>query len=106
MLSWYEPLYIGGSTGRYARKIRRRLDSGKTDVGHYLITIASNGTDELDIVQSGLLSQTILRSRLPMIVGLASGRKEALDLAAVIAEDCLRETGDVRIRKWLTEKAR
>ncbi len=105
MLSWYEPLYIGDSTGRYAGRIRKRLDAGRTDVGHYLITLASNGTDELDIIPSGLLTQSFLRERLPMIVGVASGRKEALRLVTAIAGDCVRQTGDVRIREWLTEKS-
>ena len=102
-LKWRDPLYVGESAKRSERRIRRRLDAGRADVGHYVVTLAANGVDELDVVGTGFLAQDALRDRLPLIVGLAGSRKEALGLVRTMAEDCVRETGGVRLRAYLTE---
>lgn len=102
-LAWREPLYVGPGILSREKKIRKRLDQGKTDIGHYLITIASNGVDELDIVPTAFLGREMMRARLPLIVGLASDRREALDMLLEITGDCLRETGTLQLKKWLLE---
>ena len=106
MLEWYDPLYVGDGVRRYVRKIKKRISSGRTDVGHYLITLAANGTDELDIISTTFLEQKILRDHLPMIVGIAADRKEAIGLAVRITSDCLESTGDVHIREWLLDNTK
>ncbi len=106
MLSWYGQLYMGEGAAKYARRIRRRADAGKTDVGHWFITLASNGSDELDLIPGWLLSQKNFRARVPMIVGIAADRREALDLVVRIADECYRATGDANIREWLLSRER
>ena len=106
MLSFYKPLYTDVSLADRADRICRMLARGKTDTGCYVITLASNGTDHLDIISSLFLKQSLLRESLPMVVGVASSKKEALGLVQKITDDCLRETGGTDIRSWLTEKCR
>ena len=101
MLTWYDPLYVGPKAGRHVRKIRKRLDQGKTDLGHYLITVAANGVDELDIINSGFLTWKAVYDHLPMILGVAADREEALEIAGRIIEDCLRSTGGTDVRSFI-----
>ncbi|MGN0255583.1 MAG: hypothetical protein ACI4D6_06385 [Chordicoccus sp.] len=92
-------LYIGKSAQRYEKRIRARLDAGKTDTGHYLITLASNGTDMLDIIGTGFLVQSPL-ARLPMIVGIARTKKEAINMVVQMVDDCLASRGDCDLRAF------
>ncbi len=100
-LTWNKTLYVGTEASKYEKRIRKRLDRGKSVIGHYLITIAEGQNDELDLISTTLLTQDILRARIPLIVGLAYDRREALDLLVRITDDCVRETGGAQIRKWL-----
>ena len=93
-------LYIGKSAARYEKRIRARLDAGKTDTGHYLITLASNGTDMLDIIGTGFLVQPSLARRLPIIVGIARTKKEAVDMVVQMVDDCLASRGDCDLRAY------
>ena len=100
-LRWRKDLYIGEGAAPELRRIKRRLDADRTVSGFHLITLASNENDELDIIRSEFVSQRALRERLPLIVGVASGRREALDIVVKIADECVRDTGGPGIRRYL-----
>lgn len=100
-LRWRKDLYIGEGAAPDLRRIRKRLDADRTVSGFHLITLASNENDELDIIRSELVSQKALRERLPMIVGVAAGRSEALEMVVKIADECMRDTGGPGIRRYL-----
>lgn len=103
MFKWYYNLYIGRKAERYARKVRARLDAGKTDVGHYVITLASNPGDMLDIVNTIYLTQETLARRTPMIIGIAGDRDEAVKIAAGIIDESLESTGSPDARRYLED---
>ncbi len=104
MLSWYDPLYVDKTLKDREKGIRQRLNEGKVDLGHYLITLAGNGRDHLDVISTSFLSQRALYERLPMVVGLAATKKEAMKLVVKICRDCLEETGGADIRSYLLRK--
>lgn len=101
MVKWYYNLYVGRKAEKYSGKIIKRLSTGKTDVGHYAITLAANPGDMLDIVNTFYLTQKSFAGRLPMIVGLAFDRDEAIQMAAGIIEESLAETGSPDARAYL-----
>ena len=69
-----------------------------------LVTLASNGKDLFDILPSHLLKQKALRRNLPMIVGIAVGYEEAVDLVVGIVEETIRKTGGTDVRQYLKDK--
>ena len=77
-------LYIGKSAERYEKRIRARLDAG----------------DMLDIIGTGFLVQPSLARHLPMIVGIARTKKEAIDMVVQMVDDCLRSRGDCDLRAF------
>ncbi len=103
MLNWSRHLYLGNHIKKYEQRIRQRLDEGKIDVGHYLITYAVNEMDQLDIISTIKLT-AYQREHLPPIVGLAGTRQEAYELLVHITDDCLKATGDVDLRRYLERR--
>ena len=88
------------------RKIRRAVTRGRNIPGIHLITLASNGTDQLDILPLYYLKQKELRDRLPVVAGFANGREEALEVVARMMTDAFRHTGTCDVRTWLPEADR
>lgn len=100
MLTWYEKIYVGNTAKKNETKIRRKLDQGKFVPGVYLITMASNPANNLDIIGTAFLKQKAVYERCPMVVGMAKGYEEALELVQQITEDVLAQTGDAGIRNF------
>ena len=106
MLKWYKNLYLDEDLKKREKGIRHKLNEGKVDLGHYLVTLAWNKEDHLDVISTNFLSQKALYDRLPMVVGLAASRKRALEMVVRICDDCLKETGGTEIRAFLEEEDR
>ena len=70
----------------------------------YLITLAANGQDMLDIIHSAYLKQPAVRRNLPMIVGIAKGYDEALELVQQMLSETYQATGIYRIPEYLMDK--
>ena len=105
MLKWYKNLYLGNTVRGQERKLIRRLEKGKPVPGVWLVTIASNEENNLDLIPSELLLQKALRVQCPMIVGIGFTRLEALLVLARIVQEVYQETKDMNIRAWLLERA-
>ena len=49
MLNWYKGLYVGNNAKKKKKKLVRRINQGIGVIDVYLITLASNSRDQLDI---------------------------------------------------------
>ena len=105
MLNWYPSLYLGESVKHKSRQLRFQLNRRKPVKDIWLITLASNGRDALDLVSSTYLIQPLFAEQLPMVIGLAKGRAEAIDVVTEMTEACYAETGDADLRSWLLRVA-
>ena len=101
MLNWYKNLYVGDTAKKKEKKIRRKINNGSGMIGVYVITLAANPADHLEIISSNYLLQKPLRARCPMIVGIAEGYEEALELVEESAGEVWEKTGGVQIRAFL-----
>ncbi len=104
-MKWYPKLYIGSGAQPNAGKIIRKLKKNTIQPGIYVITLAANGHDMLDILPSVMLQQAKVRDQLPMVVGVAKGRKEALELARQIVQDTFDATGGCDVPCFLRQQA-
>ena len=101
-MKWYRDLYIGeGVKGREDTFIRQ-IEEGGCPRKLWLITLAYNQKDLLDIRCAVSLAREDLARSLPMIVGLAKDKEEAVSLTESITRDCLEKTGDVDLRAFLS----
>ena len=101
MAEYFRHLYIGKTAAGMEKKIRRYVERGKDIPGVRLITLASNGVDQLDIIPLLCLKQKIVRERLPVIAGLAGSREEAIEVVREMIGDAVRDTGSCDLRSWL-----
>ncbi len=101
---WYDKLYVGESIVHKTKKIKWKIMHNAGQIGIYVITLASNRQNLLDIIPSYELMQRGYPKRDMVIVGLAKGYDEAVEVAASIVDEVYRNTGTFAIRTYLAEK--
>lgn len=105
MLKWYKNLYIGENAKKDHHKMIWKIKIKKKQEDVYLITLASNDKNILDIIETSQLEQEIVRRNCPLIVGIALGYADALELVQKIVEETYQTQGNVDIRKYLQVKS-
>lgn len=102
---WYEDLYVGTSIVHKTNKIKWKIRHNAGQIDIYVITLASNPKNLLDIIPSHELLQKGYPKAGLNVVGLAKGYAEAVEVAVSIVEEVYHKTGTFAVRKYLTEKA-
>lgn len=99
-MRWYRKLYMG----KLARKQRFRIVSfvkrKKTMQDVFLITLATNPNNLLDIYPSDVLIQPFFEDRDIFILGIAVGKGEALELTQTILDEVYQATGTTQVRSY------
>lgn len=98
MLNWYKNLYVGDNAKKKQKKLIRKINQGAGVIDVYLVTLAVNPANSLEIISANYLLQKPVRRNCPMIVGLCSGYYEAVDLVEQIAKEVYEDTGAMDIR--------
>lgn len=103
-MTWYDDLYVGESIVHKTNKIKWKIrhNAGQLDI--YVITLASNENNLLDIIPAQELLQKGYPKRRLYVVGLAKGYDEAVEVAVSIVDEVYRRTGAFAIRSYLAEK--
>ena len=104
MLHWSSELYIGEEVAGKMASLRQDLDEGNIAENAWLITLSTNRQNQLDIVHTLFLRQPWIRKSLPMIVGVAGSKKEAMRLVMTILTDSLQSHCGSDMRAYLVEK--
>ena len=99
-MRWAENLYTTEKTKKTLPRILHKLGSGRLQPGIWLITIASNEQNLLDIFQSIYYLQPMFARLNPDIVGVAESEDAAKALLLKIMEDIYRETGAFDVRSY------
>lgn len=98
---WYKHLYMGEKAKKHRFHIIRNIKTCKIQVDIYVITPAANGTDILDIYSCITLLQPYYQELDMMILGIADGYDEALEVAASIVDEMYQKTGEFDLSKFL-----
>lgn len=102
-MKFYKYLYVG-DTVTNPRKIKWKL---KRHMGTsvYVITTAPMA-DQLEIFHSAYLKQKYYRVHPPIIIGIASGYEEAVQIIVKITQECVEATGNCNLKEYLKRKAK
>ena len=73
MLKWYKQLYIGDNAKKKKKEWIRKINMGAGVVDVYLITLAVNPENQLEIFSANELKQKARRRNCPLIIGLCKG---------------------------------
>lgn len=102
-MKFYKYLYIGDTVTDPA-KVKRKLKH-HAGVQVYVVTIVS-GADQLEIFHSAYLKQKYYRYHPPIIVGIASGYEEAVQIIVKITQECVEAMGNCNLKEYLKQKAK
>ena len=101
---WYKDLYVGESIVHKTKKVKWKIMHNAGQIGIYVITLASNTQNLLDIIPSYELMQKGYPKKDMVVVGLAKGYDEAIEVAASIVDEVYYSTGTFAVRAYLAEK--
>lgn len=98
-MRWYDNLYVSELASHEKLKTFGRMRTGFS-FNAYMITLPANDENLLDILRySEIVSNPYYND--VMIIGIASGKKDAFELVREIIWDTYRHTGNVRVRDYL-----
>ena len=98
-------LYFGSKASENQKELLKSIKHRKCNPGVYVVTLAENGNNLLDIYEVLQLNQPYFRKKCIRVVGIALGKEEALDLVTAIIDHVHRSTGGFNVREYfLTDK--
>lgn len=101
---WYEDLYVGESIIHKTNKIKWKIRHNAGQIDIYVITLASNKQNLLDIIPAQELLQKAYPKSTLSVVGLAKGYQEAVDVTVSIITEVYEQTGGFAIQEYLAAK--
>ena len=97
-------LYVGDNLASTEYKIVEKVHKCKVVPNLYLIVLSENPDNMLDII----LEKEVMQKHYPKdelkVIGIANGKKEAIQLVQRIVEESLCETGSADVRGFLKTK--
>ena len=102
---FYDKLYISPLI-RNPRKIRRDLQRGKGHLTIYVLLLAHGpgGGPQLEIMHCANLQTSYYRAHPPFIVGIASGRADAVEMGNDLTNEAFHMTGQWNAAKYLADR--
>lgn len=80
MLNWYKNLYIGDNAKKKSKKLIHKINQGAGVIDVYVIALAVNPENSLEIFSANLLMQSALDEIARRLSGLQKGMKRHLRL--------------------------
>ncbi len=102
-MKWYKNLYCGELIAPKARQIVNKIKKNKLTPDVYVIALASNPNNQLDLIGTWELLQPGYPKENIRIIGIAQGKKEALELTTQIVDEIYQKTGDVKVQQYLKQ---
>lgn len=103
-MKWYDNLYVGESIRHKADKIKWKIRHNAGQIDVYVITLASNPQNLLDIIPAQELMQKGYPKKDLYVIGLAHGMNEAHEVVKQIIDEVYRATEGFDIISYLQAK--
>ena len=97
---WYDNMYYGQSVSGHKFRTKIKVSAGREGFNTYLLTIPEGDCNMLDIIHSTELKQPVYDGHTKYVVGIASGKDEAINLVKNIIEDCYKAIGKIDLREF------
>lgn len=103
-MKWYDNLYVGESIRHKRDKIKWKIKHNAGQINIYVITIASNPQNLLDIIPAQELMQKGYPKKDLFVIGIAQGMGEAQEVVKLIIDEVYQQTGGFDILPYLYAK--
>lgn len=104
-MTWQDDLYVGTSIVHKINKIKWKIRHNAGQLNIYVITLASNECNLLDIIPAQELLQKGYPKKEMHVVGLAKGYDEAVEIAVSIVDEVYHNTGAFDVRSYLARRS-
>lgn len=101
---WYDDLYVSENIRKKAGKIKWKIDHNAGLLQMYVIALAGNSKNLLEIISTKELMQRNYPKKGLVIVGMAKGYEEAVAIAATIIVETMNELGNTDVKKYLSRR--
>ena len=99
-MRWARNLYTTEKTRKKLPRIMHKVRKNQIQQGVWLVTIASNEQNLLDIFHSIFYIQPVHRMMNPDIVGIAESEEAAKELVLEITKDVYEQNGNFDVRTY------
>ncbi len=82
-------------------RIKHCLEKQPQKANVFLITIATNEQEQLDILHSKYLIQPYYKEKSLYIIGLAKKKKDAMAIVEQMMQECVNTRGDANLKAYL-----
>jgi len=103
-MRWHKDLYAGASVVPKLNKVKWKIKHNAGQLHVYVITLASNPENLLDIIPSWELLQKRYPKKDMYIIGLAGNYEEALLLAGQIVQEVFVHTKGFDVRSYIQKR--
>ncbi len=103
-MKFYRNLYLSPGLEKKKNKVIRKLKTGKLQINIYVIILASNPKNQLEICNSTLFLQPGYPPKDYFVVGITKEYEEALEVVEEITKEVYNETGGADIRSYIIKK--
>ncbi len=103
-MKYYYKLYISDDLLQKQEQIIQCLEEGKWQLSKYLIVLAGNEKNNLEIFDSVLLLQNAIPKDNLFVVGIAGGKDRAFELVEKITAEVYDNTRSTDIRNYILQK--
>lgn len=103
-MRYYRYLYIGEGLEKKKEKVMSRLERGKLQMDIYVITLAANEKNSLEIYDSKLFLQPAFPNKDFFVVGITKGYEDAIELVEQITQEVYNKTKGADIRSYILER--
>ncbi len=103
-MKFFHDLFVSEGILPCLEQIVEKIKQNTLTPNIYVITFASNPKNLLDIIPTWELMQPGYPKKDVEIIGIAGGKKDALELVEHMIRETFEQTGNIDVRAYLTSK--
>lgn len=103
-MRWYKHMWISDSIKKKRWLVCKKIQYGKLQPNIYVLTLALNEDNLIDIYPSYILRQPYYKRQNLMIIGIAKGYDEAINLVKDMIEHIYKETNSTNVRDYIMKE--
>ena len=101
-INFHYQLYLGeGLEFKDLIQIKKDLRENPVGANLFLITLAANEHEQLDIYDAKYLIQKYYSKNPPYVIGIAKEKGQAISVVEELMQECVRNRGDANLRAYL-----
>ena len=102
-MKWAKKLLFGEQAGKKRTSYLWKLKRGKGVPGLSAIVLSETSPNQFDIIDTGLLMWKKYPKEDLILVGIAKGQDEAMEVISRLSEEVFKETGTADMKSYVME---